>query len=80
MTAPAPSKIETGKRSASLDEGFCHGAGTDAPCADAHVPSASFDSDPDALQVGNPAPPSFVVGVAHIIPGHWLLAADFAYL
>jgi hypothetical protein len=33
----------------------------------------------DPLQIREPAPPVFIVGMAYIVAGHWSFATDFTF-
>jgi hypothetical protein len=54
--------------------------GTQATGADPDMNTvAARGGHSDALQVGKPAPPGLVVGMADVIAGHWTFAADFTF-
>ena len=40
---------------------------------------AALGGHSDPLQIRKPAPPVFIVGMAHMIAGHWSFATDFTF-
>src|SRR5216684_5002364 len=63
-----------------LPRGFGDLAGPDAAGADVHPFHGGADHHADALQVRQPAPARYVVGVADPVSKNGGLAADFAHL
>jgi len=55
-----------------------HRTGTDATGAYTNLLGTTGNGcNPNLLQIGQPTPSCLVVGVADIISGNWLFAADF---
>ena len=59
-------------------KGFGNSAGTDAAGTDLHGTDGAVADGLDLLQIGVPYLAGFVMGMADIITGHGLFAADFA--
>jgi len=60
------------------DSGFGHSTGTDAPGAHSHALVGLSINHADALEVGVPAPPSQVMGVANPVAIDRAFVTDFA--
>ena len=60
------------------NSGFGHSAGTDAPGAHSHALVGLPINDADALEIGIPASPGQIVGVADPVPINRPFITDFA--
>jgi hypothetical protein len=65
---------------ASDSRGFGDLAGTDAAGAHLHVLRSPIHHRAHALEIGQPPPFGYIVGVGDVAPGHRTLAADFTSL